>query len=107
MAEPAGVGYRTPPKATRWNPGNQVTQRAASIRRPIFPPNSASRSPCAKVVSHAVSPSSPLPCAGGGAYESLVLEFKRKLQARDGRPDLWGAGGDFTAHDFEQDRSSW
>jgi hypothetical protein len=37
-------------------------------------------------------------CANGGAYESLLLEFKRELSGRDGRPDPWLAGGHFTAH---------
>jgi hypothetical protein len=37
-------------------------------------------------------------CAQGGAYEGLTLEFKRELPGRDGRPDPWLAGGDFTAY---------
>jgi predicted HTH transcriptional regulator len=37
-------------------------------------------------------------CENGGAYESLVLEFKRELPSRDSRPDPWGAGGEFTAY---------
>jgi hypothetical protein len=37
-------------------------------------------------------------CANGGAYESILLEFKRELPGRDGRPDPWVAGGDFTAY---------
>lgn len=36
-------------------------------------------------------------CINGGAYESLVLEFKCELSGREGRPDPWPSS-DFTAH---------
>lgn len=41
-------------------------------------------------------------CAHGGAYESLALELKRELPGRDGRPDPWTAGGDFS--NYARDR---
>jgi hypothetical protein len=37
-------------------------------------------------------------CARGGAYESVALEFKRELPGRNGRPDPWIDGRDFTSY---------
>ncbi len=37
-------------------------------------------------------------CARGGAYESGTLEFKRELPGRDGRPDPWMSGGEFSSY---------
>jgi hypothetical protein len=37
-------------------------------------------------------------CAQGGAYESAILEFKRELPGRDGKPDPWLSGKDFTSY---------
>jgi hypothetical protein len=36
-------------------------------------------------------------CSYGGSYESQMLEFKRELPNKSGRPDPWIAGGDFSS----------